>query len=73
MAIVQEHFMVGNRDFVRTYSNIGVKVHGGFPEDDYDEASEPAEFGRTYTETNIPVDGLNESETAVRILMGVKT
>ena len=71
MAIIQEHFMVGERDFIRTYSDRGMKIHGGFPEDDYDEASEPAEFGRAYTETNIPVDVENEYEAAGRILMGV--
>ena len=65
--------MVGERDFIRTYSSIGVKVHGGFPEYDYDEVSDPAEFGRTYTETDIPVEGESEYETAGRILMGVES
>ena len=55
MAIVQEHFMIGNIEFVRTYSDKGFKVHGGMPESDYDEANDPAEFGRTYTETDIPI------------------
>ena len=73
MAIIQEHFMVGERDFIRTYSDRGMKIHGGYPEDDYDEASEPAEYGRTYIETNIPIDVENEYEAAGRILMGVDT
>lgn len=73
MAIIQEHFMLAERDFIRTYSDIGMKVHGGFPEGDYDEASEPAEYGRTYTETNIPVEDANVYETAGRILMGAET
>ena len=55
--IIQEHFLIGERDFIRTYSDRGVKIHGGFPEDDYDEACDPAELNRTYTETDIPVDG----------------
>ena len=40
---------------VRTYSDRGVKIHGGFPEADYDEAIDPISAGRMYTETNIPV------------------
>lgn len=51
-----EHFYVGERMFNRAYSDAGVKIHGGAPVDDYDEACDPAEFGRTYTETDIPVD-----------------
>lgn len=55
MAIIQEHFTVGKRDFIRTYSDAGFMIHGGMPEADYTEAVDPAEFGRTYTETNIPI------------------
>ena len=40
---------------IRTYSDRGVKIHGGFPEADYDEAIDPISAGRTYAETNIPV------------------
>lgn len=54
--IVQEHFLVGERDFIRTYSNRGMMIHGGSPEADYDVAEDSAEFGRTYTETDIPID-----------------
>lgn len=73
--IVQEHYLIGERDFVRTYSDRGMKIHGGFPEGDYDEACDPAEFGRTYTETNIPVEPdettLADKAEAYDILMGV--
>jgi len=55
MAIIQEHFLVNNVDFIRSYSDKGVKIHGGMPEGDYDEAEEPASLGRTYMETDIPV------------------
>jgi len=46
--IVTENFKVGERDFIRTYSNSGRFV----VRDDvsYSEACDPAEFGRTYTE-----------------------
>lgn len=56
MAIIQKHFTVGERDFIRTYSDKNVLIHGGSPEGDYSEACDPAELGRTYTETDIPID-----------------
>lgn len=52
--IVQEQLDGG---LVRTYSDLGLKIHGGFPEGDYDEAIDPASAGRTYVETDIPIDG----------------
>lgn len=71
MAIRQEHFMVGETDFIRTYSDRGMKVHGGFPEGDYDVAEDPAALGRTYTETDIPIDGGEvTAEEALDFLFG---
>ena len=76
--VIQEHFDVDGKDFIRTYSDAGMKVHGGFPEGDYDEACDPAEFNRTYTETDIPIDADEEEAEdaeyaqAGRILMGVE-
>ena len=74
MAIVQEHFLVGERDFIRTYSDNNVMIHGGFPEGDYSEACDPAELGRTYVETDIPIDADEDEDyaTAGKILMGVE-
>ena len=54
--IIQERFTSGGRDFIRSYSSEGVLIHGGFPEADYEEGLDPAELGRTYTETDIPID-----------------
>ena len=54
-----------------TWSDLGVYIHGGFPEGDYEEAYDPVE--RTYVETNIPIeqeDTDNEAEAILRILMG---
>lgn len=70
MAIVQEHFLVGERDFVRTYSDSGFLIHGGSPEGDYSEACDPAEFNRTYTETNIPIEGESEAEEILNTILG---
>ena len=69
-----EPFYVGETLFNRAYSDKGVKIHGGFPEDDYDESCDPAEFGRTFTETDIPVDDqtvIEDKAEAYDILMGV--
>ena len=61
--------IIGN--LIKTYSDLGMKIHGGFPEDDYDEAYDPIELGRTYTETNIPIDSDEaEAEEIVNILTG---
>lgn len=70
MAIVQEHFLVNSVDFVRTYSDKGVKVHGGFPEGDYDVAEDPAALNRTYTETDIPVEDELTNDEILAILLG---
>ena len=72
MAIITEQFKVGERDFIRTYSDRGMMIHGGFPESDYDVAEDPAELNRTYTETDIPIDGgESTAEEILDILMGV--
>lgn len=60
---------------VRTYSDKGVKIHGGFPEADYDDAIDPISAHREYTETDIPVDAeeptVEEKAEAYDILVGV--
>ena len=45
-------------------------IHGGSPEGDYSEAMDPAEFGRVYTETNIPIDEDTTAEEILDILLG---
>lgn len=57
-------------NLVHTYSNRGMKIHGGFPEADYDEAYDPIDSGRTYTETDIPIDDETSAEEIVNILTG---
>lgn len=68
--IVQEHFDVNDIDFIRTYSDRGMMIHGGVPEADYSEATDPADLGRTYTETDIPIDGDTTAEELLEILTG---
>lgn len=67
-------------DLVHTYSDAGFYIHGGMPEGDYIEATDPISMNRTYIETDIPIeseteDSLNSEDMAYaeagRILMGV--
>lgn len=72
--IVQEHFLVGDRDFIRTASDTGrYVVRDGVS---YSEACDPAEFGRVYTEGDImppeeqDMDTLAAKAEAFDILVG---
>ena len=69
MAIVQEHFELNGVDFVRTYSDRGMMIHGGMPEGDYSVSEDPASFGRTYTETDIPIED-GTAEEVLNVLLG---
>ena len=66
--IKTESITINDKEFIRTYSDNGMMIHGGFPEADYEEAIDPADSGRTYTETDIPIE--SDSETIVDILTG---
>ena len=57
-------------NFIYTYSDRGMKIHGGMPEADYDEAYDPIDSGRTYTETNIPIEDDATAEELLNILTG---
>lgn len=72
--IIQEHFDLNGRDFVRTYSDAGrYVVRDGFS---YSEACDPAECGRVYTEGELMpdderIDEIEDKAEAFDILMGV--
>ena len=73
--IRQEHFTVGDRDFVRTTSDAGrYVVRDGVS---YSEACDPSELGRTYTEGDLmPPEEQDMEELAAKaeafdILTGV--
>lgn len=68
--IKTETLTIGDKQYTRTYSDAGMMIHGGFPEDNYDEAIDPAELGRVYTETDIPIEGETEAEEILSILTG---
>ena len=50
--IIQEQI---SETLIKTYSDKDVKIHGGYPEADYDEAIDPITMNRTYVETDIPI------------------
>lgn len=69
--IKTETITINDQQFIRTYSDAGYMIHGGMPEADYTEAVDPAELGRTYTETDIPIEQDEaEAEEIVNILIG---
>lgn len=65
-----ETITIGEKAFIRTYSDKGMMIHGGSPEADYAEALDPAELGRTYTETDTPIEGESDAEEILSILLG---
>ena len=73
MAIVQEHFEINGRDFIRTYSDDNRFVVGGEPYGEYTEASDPADLNRLYTEGGRLPDELiaAQAEEVMDILLGV--
>lgn len=69
--IQTEQMTINDKAFIRTYSDAGFLIHGGSPEGDYAEAIDPADAVRTYTETDIPVEGdETEAEEILDILLG---
>lgn len=68
--IKTESLIIDGKEVIRTYSDRGMMIHGGSPEGDYSEACDPAEFGRTYTETDIPIEGDTTAEEILNILTG---
>lgn len=57
-------------NIIHTWSDLGMKIHGGFPEGDYDEAYDPVDMHREYTETDIPIESDTDAEEIINILTG---
>lgn len=69
--IVQTHFDVNERDFIRTHSDSGrYVVREGVT---YSEACDPAEYNRQYTEGDLmPQEDIEaEAQEILDIIMGV--
>ena len=56
--IITEALTINGRAFVKTYSDIGMMVERDGVR--YSEAIDPAEFGRVYTETDEPIETVEE-------------
>ena len=56
---------------VMAQSDAGLKIHGGYPEADYDFAIDPIAEKRTYTETDKPInpDVVREQKAAAYELL----
>lgn len=70
--IKTENLAINGKPFIRTYSDNGYMVEREGVR--YSEAIDPAEFNRQYTETDEPIEGMDETEEkalAYDILMGV--
>ena len=53
--IITEQLTINGKQFTKNYSDSGYMIERDGAQ--YSEAIDPAEFGRTYTETDIPIDG----------------
>lgn len=71
----QERFQLEEDGWVlvKTYSDAGMMVRQDETGDLYAEAVDPEQAGRTYTETDIPIDDDTTAEEVVEILMGGAT
>ena len=58
--IITEALVIGERDFIKTYSDLGMMVEREGVR--YAEAIDPAEFNRQYTETDEPIESVEETE-----------
>lgn len=68
MAIRTETYYIGEREFTRTWSDANrYVVRDGIS---YEEANDPSEFGRTYTEGDIMEESGSEAEEILDIIMG---
>ena len=66
-----ETLTINNRNFTRTYSDMKMKIRKDGTDEIYDEAIDPADSGRTYTETDEPIETSEaDAEEIVDILTG---
>lgn len=66
--IKTETLTINEKRFIRTYSDAGrYVVRDGI---NYEEACDPAEYGRTYTEGDVMPDAENNAEEILDIILG---
>lgn len=59
--IITEQLTINEKQFTKTYSDAGFMIERDGER--YSEAIDPSELGRTYTETDIPVEAEATTET----------
>lgn len=60
--IVTEQLIINDKQFTKTYSNQNMMIERDGVQ--YSEAIDPTEFGRTYTETDIPIEPVDPTAEA---------
>lgn len=73
--IKTENITINGKEYIRTYSDSNMQIRQDDTGAMYDEAVDPVEMGRTYTETDVPIVEYYADETeakarAYEILMG---
>lgn len=71
--IITETLTINGRTFVHTYSDSGYMIKQGGTGATYSEAYDPADIGRTYTETDESIESETDTDdykTAFEILTG---
>ena len=68
--IITENVTINDKTYVHNYSSTGMKIERDGVQ--YDEAYDPVGTGRTYTETDIPIEG-ETAEDVLNILLGGET
>lgn len=76
--IATENITIGGRELVRTYSDANLMIRQDSTGNIYSEAVDPVGSGRTYTETDTPIEQteeermaqLEEDSKALKILLG---
>lgn len=58
--IKTEQLTINDRRFTKTYSDSGFMIERDGVQ--YSEAIDPSEYGRTYTETDVPIEGESEDK-----------
>lgn len=59
--IITENCTINGKSFIKTYSDSGMMIERDGVQ--YSEAYDPAEFGRQYTETDIPIEPAGDEAT----------
>lgn len=61
--MIRQEYLEGG--LVRTWSDAGMYIHGGYPEADREESIDPVSMGRVFVETDRPIEDWEEPESMV--------